>query len=107
MRNYLYIWADKVKNYIVASGIEFSDIAPFVENIILLKHEYDEAEFDLSTKFEFTSKEKIIQDNPYKYGDFCWVDFNGNTISKLDKNSIASLLISHTRRNHLMKYYIK
>lgn len=81
-------------------GIEFREFMSCVEqrpeNLILLKHNFDNAILNLHSRFEYVTAQEInelIDDDVYGYGDFCWVDID--TVEALDtmsKQQIAELL---------------
>lgn len=78
MRDYLYIWNDPRNNFIVASGIEFKDLAKAVphKSLWLLG---DDFTGDISWPSRFTHVDKkaerrLLKENIYGYGDFTWAD---------------------------------
>lgn len=81
-------------------GIEFYEFMSCVhnrpENLILLKHNFDNAQWNPHSRFDYVTSQEIselIDDNVYGYGDFCWVDFNNEEdLDKLTKLQIAELL---------------
>ncbi len=93
----MYIWNNKKKNYIVASGLEFSDFYEYLKGskgLLLLEHDYCNAEYDNTTGFDFvTSSElkEIKDDDIYNYGDFVFLDYNSH-LSKMNDIEISELL---------------
>ncbi len=79
MRDYLYIWNDPKNNFILASGIEFKDLAKAVphKSLWLLAHEFDQGDISWPSRFMHVSKpveRKLVKDDIYRYGDFSWMD---------------------------------
>ncbi|MBP2001388.1 hypothetical protein J2Z69_002431 [Paenibacillus shirakamiensis] len=81
-------------------GIEFYEFMSCVEsrpdNLILLQHQFDNADWHHRSRFDYVTKEEInelIEDNVYRYGDFCWVDVKTEEeLDQLDDQQIAELL---------------
>ncbi len=98
MRNYLYLWHDPEKRFLVTSGIEFKDIASRIGTdggLLLLEHDYAEAVLDRSSRFEYIPSsqiEKLKNENIYKWGDIRWVDYSGDSFPMLSKQDMAELL---------------
>ncbi|UTC76015.1 hypothetical protein E4O03_04720 [Treponema sp. OMZ 792] len=95
MREYVYIWNNPNKNYIIASGIEFKDIANIDKNYLLLSHESEIAEYDLNTRFDYIRSNKIdglLKEDIYSFGNFSWVPYTGETFPILSKKTVAELL---------------
>ncbi|MCL6604579.1 MAG: hypothetical protein K6T94_17075 [Paenibacillus sp.] len=100
-RDLIYITCSDLKSKCFYSyGIEFNEFMSCVhnrpENLILLKHNFDNAQWNPHSKFDFVTSEEIcelIEDNVYGYGDFCWVDFDHEEdLNKMTKLQIAELL---------------
>ncbi|WP_442600735.1 hypothetical protein [Paenibacillus sp. KN14-4R] len=101
LRDLIYVSCSDLNSKCFYSyGIEFYEFMSCVhnkpENLILLKHNFDNAQWNPHTRFDYvTSKEisELIEDNVYGYGDFCWVDYNNEEdLDKLTKFQIAELL---------------
>ena len=98
MRDYLYAWRDKEDEFLVASGLQFSDIVTSLRGqggIILLKHGYADARHDGNSWFEYVRGADLpglLSEDIYSYGDFCWVDFVEDDFPKFTDNEIAELL---------------
>ncbi|MCR8656625.1 hypothetical protein [Paenibacillus endoradicis] len=89
-------------------GIEFHELMSCVEhrpeNLILLKHNFDNAQLNLASRFEYVTSleiDELIADDVYGYGDFCWVDFNKvDDLDNLNSFQIAELLyFGHLAKN--------
>jgi hypothetical protein len=97
MRNYLYIWNNKKNKSIIASGLEFRDFLKIFGNkggLILLKHRYDNTEYDNNSRFDYIKNDMIfelVKDSIYNYGDFVLVDYE-NSFPNLSDKTISELL---------------
>ncbi|MCE5199414.1 MAG: hypothetical protein ABFD54_03840 [Armatimonadota bacterium] len=109
MRDYLYIWNDPVNRFIVASGIEFRDLADRVGSdggLVLLESGAgffgDYIEQDKLTEFVYVPRSSIpelAKQDIYSWGNFCWVDYRGESFPALPDQEIAELLFF----NHMAK----
>lgn len=103
MRNYLYVWHDPTHQFLVFSGVLFSDLAPYFEEdrgLVLLKHAYTEADYESHSRFEFIPSSdvpRLAKDDIYSYGDFAWADFETGGLKNCIPSEIAELLyFAHT-----------
>jgi hypothetical protein len=103
MRNYLYIWHDPNRQFVVTSGPQFKDLAPYSSaagGLLLLAHSYAEATHDQRSGFDYvpvSQIERARQDDVYSWGDICWVDYAGPSFPTLTKSEVAELLyFKHT-----------
>lgn len=103
LRDFYYININREKNEVFSCGAQFSEFIEFVFlkpiNILLLKGCFYAGKWH-DTGFEYVDSEnmnKLIEDNVYNYGDFCWVDFNDkNSIDAITPIELSELLyISH------------
>ena len=101
IRELIYVSRSEFEdNCFYSYGIEFNDFMLCVEtrpeNLILLKHNFDNTQWNMHSRFDYvTSKEidELIDDYVYGYGDFCWVDFHKEEdLDKLTELQIAELL---------------
>jgi hypothetical protein len=101
LRSYTYIWHNRDQHFVVASGIEGRDVLALLddEDCLLLLSRVAEEGFELradpQTRMEFaraTDIAKLPQEQVYSWGDFCWVDFRGETFPKLSKQELAEIL---------------
>ena len=98
MRDYLYIWHDPRRKFVIASGIQFADLAPYSSaagGLLLLAHGYGDAMNDQPSRFDYVPHaqvEQAKQDDVYSWGDICWVDYAGPTFPALTKREVAELL---------------
>lgn len=104
MRDYIYIWNDPVNQFIVASGIEFNDIAQHLaiqSGIILLNPSYflpDYVKRDRKTSLSYILNEdinKLYEENVYSWGNFCWVDYTDDLLEITDQEIAELLYIEH------------
>ncbi|MDF1508592.1 hypothetical protein PZE06_10365 [Robertmurraya sp. DFI.2.37] len=99
-RELVYVHLNETKHYVLSYGIEFGEFArslkDLMNNVLLLKHHFDDGEFNLHTLFEYVPHEqveKLIKDDVYGYGDFCWVDFEEeDALNELSGQELAELL---------------
>jgi hypothetical protein len=116
IRDLIYIHHHNYDQYVITYGIEFKEfIESFpikLKNLLLLKHRFQDAEFNMHTLLEYVPNEKInrlIQDGVYGYGNFCWVDFNGvEGLNDLSGQEIAELLyLGHIKQHLKQPFYQK
>jgi hypothetical protein len=98
MRDYLYLWHDPGQRRVVASGIELKDLAECTGaggGLLLLAHEYSEASFDFSSRFDYVPRNELAllkEVDAYAWGDICWTDYAGDSFPPLAPQDIAELL---------------
>ncbi|WP_168124007.1 hypothetical protein [Paenibacillus sp. HB172176] len=101
IREIIYVSGNEAENKCFYSyGIEFHEFMACMnnrpENLILLKHDFDNAEWNQLSRFDYVTSQRIdelINDYVYGYGDFCWVDFNiEEDLDQLTNLQIAELL---------------
>jgi hypothetical protein len=98
MRDYLYVWHDPNRRFLVASGIEFRDFLPHLKSqggIILLDHQSAIATHDANTAFDFvraSGLSELAAENIYSWGKFVWADYAGPTFPSISDIEIAELL---------------
>lgn len=98
MRDYLYIWHNPVQQLVVASGIEFKDFLPFLNQkggVILLDHQSEIASYDARSGFRFTPASalaRLAAEDIYRWGDFTWADFRDPSLPLLSPEEKAELL---------------
>ncbi|MBA4536862.1 hypothetical protein H1Z61_06835 [Bacillus aquiflavi] len=105
----VYIYLNENNQYILSHGIEFFEFAQTVPNplgnILLLKHQFDDGDFNMHTLLEYVPSErieKLIKDDVYDYGDFCWLDFEEEDgLNELTQQEIAELLYLGHLKQHL------
>ena len=99
-RDVLYIHLDTSHNVFMCHGIEFREFIESlkepIHHILLLKHQFSDSEYHEKTRLDFVRFENInrlLKDNIYQYGNFCWLDFqNVNTLETLTSKEISEIL---------------
>lgn len=90
-------------------GIEFAEFArslsDLMNHVLLLKHQFDDGDFNMHTLLEYVPNDrfkKLIQDNVYGYGDFCWIDFEEvEGLDELPGQELAEILYLGHIKDHL------
>ncbi len=104
MRDYLYAWNDPEEHLLVASGIEFRDLMHLFTagGVILLKHAFEDVEKDDDSGPDFLPVSRLPElasANIYRWGDFRFADYLGDTVPGIPAEQVAELLSSgHTAR---------
>ncbi len=109
IRDVLYIHLHASERFVIFSGMTFREFVYSYEgplpNLLLLKHGYDDGEFNMNTLLEFVPNgdvEKLLKDHVYGYGDFCWIDFEEEAgLDELNGQEIAELLYVGHCKTHL------
>lgn len=108
-RELVYIHLHASERFVLSSGITFQDfhtsITKPLQNILLLKHQYKDAEFNMHTLLEFVYQEdihKLVKSQADQSNDFCWIDFEDEAgLSALEGQELAELLYLGHFKNHL------
>lgn len=111
IRDLVYIHLNEKEQYVITHGIDFFEFARAqlerMNSLLLLKHRFHDGEFNMHTMFEYVPKEnlkKLIEEDVYSYGDFCWIDFEeAETLNELPGQMIAELLFLSHVKEHLRK----
>ncbi|MGD7046499.1 hypothetical protein [Jeotgalibacillus proteolyticus] len=107
---WIYIHLNSTQDYVMSAGIEFKDfyhaLSKNLHHLLLLKHQYDNASFNMHTHLEYVSADemsKLAKDPVHTYGDFCWIDFEDEAgVDEMTSQELAELLyIGH------MKYHLR
>lgn len=109
IRDLIYLHLHQNERYVISYGIEFFEFArsqfEIMQNLLLLKHAFDDGEFNVHTLLEYVPFEKlskIIEDDVYGYGDFCWIDFDEEEgLNQLSDQNLAELLFLGHHKHHL------
>jgi hypothetical protein len=109
VRDIIYIHHHNLDQYVISYGIEFKEfmgaLSTKIKNLLLLKHRFNDADFNMHTLLEFVPQnkfEKLIQDGVYGYGNFCWIDFAKiEGLNDLNGQEIAELLYLGHLKQHL------
>jgi hypothetical protein len=114
IRDIIYIHINEREQYTITYGIEFVEFAQSLlekfNNLLLLKHNFDDGEFNMHTLHEFVPKErlnKLMADDVYGYGNFCWIDFEEEeALNELPSQTIAELLyLGHLKEHLKLPFY--
>ncbi|MGM9923030.1 MAG: hypothetical protein ACI35R_02130 [Bacillus sp. (in: firmicutes)] len=105
----VYIHLHASDRFVLSSGITFEDFYRTLDrplhNLLLLKHQYEDGEYNRNTMLEFVYQEdiqKLVKSNADRLGDFCWIDFEDESgLDALDGQQIAELLYLAHCKNHL------
>ncbi|OBY76321.1 hypothetical protein BBG47_27850 [Paenibacillus sp. KS1] len=100
LRDLIYVSSNVEEQYFYSYGIEFKEFMNSVSdppgNLILLKHNFNDVNWNQHTRFDIVTKNEIdqlINDDVYNYGDFCWVDYaSEDDLDKWTDEEIAELL---------------
>jgi hypothetical protein len=115
-RDLIYIHHNNFEQYVISYGIEFKEFVASssakLKHLLLLKHRFQEADFNMHTLLEYISQDKIgrlMNDGVYDYGNFCWVDFSElDGLNELTGQEIAELLyIGHIKQHLKPPFYQK
>ncbi|WP_313804343.1 hypothetical protein [Cytobacillus sp.] len=114
VRDIIYIHINEREHYTITYGIEFAQFAQSLfatlNNLLLLKHRYEDGDFNMHTLHEFVPKEKLkklMEEDVYGYGDFCWIDFEEEeALNELPSQAIAELLyLGHLKEHLKLPFY--
>lgn len=108
-RAVVYVHLNETKQYVLSYGIEFAEftesLSDLINQILLLKHHFDDGDFNRHSLLEFVPNErlkKLVKDDVYGYGDFCWVDFEEEEgLNELTGQELAELLYLGHMKDHL------
>ncbi|GIN86553.1 oxalate:formate antiporter [Heyndrickxia sporothermodurans] len=114
-RGIIYAHMNAVDHYVISYGIEFHEFCQAfsdLSNLLLLRHKFEDGNFNLHTLLDYVESEsiqRIIEDDVYSYGDFCWLDFDDEeALNRLDGQEIAELLyLSHIKTHLRLPFYRK
>lgn len=96
----LYLHLHVAERFVLSSGITFQEFQWSLEkplqNILLLKHQYEDAHYNRNTLLEFVYQEdvnKLVKSHVDRTGDFCWIDFQDEAgLNELGGQELAELL---------------
>lgn len=96
---HLYIYVSEADRMALFSGFGFGHFLEAVdmpENLLLLKHPYEEASFNMHTHLDFATREEYSQlkrARSNRRSEFCWVDFRSEKqLNSLTAQEQAELL---------------
>ncbi|WP_083711484.1 hypothetical protein [Domibacillus epiphyticus] len=116
MKELIYIHLHPINQYVVSYGIEFQEFMKAIPetppHLLLLKHKFDESDFNMHTRFDYIEPEglkSLLREDVGEYGDFCWIDFEDTDgLNELDGQEIAELLyLAHSKEHLRRPFYSK
>lgn len=114
IRDIIYIYINEREHYTITYGIEFEEFAQALfqslNHLLLLKHHFEDGDFNRHTLHEYVSNDKLkklMDDDVYGYGDFCWIDFEEEeALNELPSQAIAELLyLGHLKEHLKLPFY--
>jgi hypothetical protein len=112
----IYVHKNVEQQFVMSYGIGFKEFAHYIpeplQNMLLIKHQFDYGAFNMHTNLEYVEEnelKKIVEDNVYGYGDFCWIDFQEEVgVNELNGQEIAELLyLGHLKQHLCSPFYSK
>lgn len=116
VRDLIYVHLNQANQYVLSYGIEFEEFfAAFsgsLNNLLLLKHRFDDTDYNMHTLLEYCPSErisKLAEEDVYSYGDFCWIDFiDEEGLNELTGQEMAELLyLGHLKQHLKLPFYNK
>jgi hypothetical protein len=116
IRDLIYVHLNQTDQYVMSYGIEFEEFARAfsgsLNQLLLLAHRFDDAEFNMHTLLEYCPEErigKLAAEDVHGYGNFCWIDFiEEEVLNELTGQEIAELLYLGHQKQHLkLPFYNK
>lgn len=112
---WIYVHINPNQDYVMSNGIELKEfytaLSGHLHHLLLLKHQYENASFNMHTHLEYVRAEEIIdviKDNVSSYGDFCWIDFEDEAgLDEMSGQEIAELLYIGHMKSHLRVPFYK
>ncbi len=110
---HLYIYLNDADQFALFSGLtfaQFMDAVRMPKNLLLLKHSYQDASYNMHTQMEFASQEEfpeLRKSRAAKTGEFCWIDFRSEKqVNSLTPQEQAELLyIGHKKEPMRPPFY--
>ncbi len=108
-RDIVYMHVQASERFVITSGMSFREFASSLEkplnHVLLLKHDYDDTEFNLNVSLDYVTNEnvaKLVKADVRSFGNFCWVDFQEeSSLDDLDGMELAELLYLGHMKHHL------
>lgn len=110
---HLYIYLNEADQFALFSGLtfaQFMDAMKMPKNLLLLKHSFEDASYNMHTQLEFASQEEypeLRKSLAAKEGEFCWIDFRSEKqVNSLTAQEQAELLyIGHKKETMRPPFY--
>ncbi|WP_121610255.1 hypothetical protein [Mesobacillus foraminis] len=105
----IYVHLNDRDQYVLSCGIGFIEfsrsLSDSLNNLLLLKHRYEDGEFNRHTLLEYVPEDginKLLEEEISSYGDFCWIDFEEEEgLNVLTAQEIAEILYLGHIKHHL------
>lgn len=116
VRDLIYVHLNQANQYVLSYGIEFEEFAAAfsgsLNNLLLLKHRFDDTEYNMHTLLEYCPDyrvDQLAEEDVYSYGDFCWIDFiDEEGLNELTGQEIAEILyLGHLKQHLKLPFYSK
>nr|WP_295971006.1 hypothetical protein [uncultured Bacillus sp.] len=110
----VYVHLNEKNQYVMSYGIEFfefvSSLSSKLNHLLLLKHRFEDSDFNMHTMLDYVPKKrimKLVDDEVYNYGDFCWIDFEEmDGLNELPGQDLAELLyLGHVKEHLKLPFY--
>ncbi len=111
--HHLYVHKNEINQFAMLSGLTFREFVSAVgplQNILLLKNEYDDGSFNMHTRLEFVEEKsipKFVKKAMDSKKDLCWIDFSDERkLNLLTPQEQAELLyIGHKKEAIRSPFY--
>ncbi|WP_397536368.1 hypothetical protein [Rummeliibacillus pycnus] len=111
--HHLYIHMNELNQFVIFSGLTFREFVSAVgplQNILLLKNEYEDGSFNMHTRLEFVEEKgipKFVKKAMDSKKDLCWIDFSDERkLNLLTPQEQAELLyIGHKKEPIRSPFY--
>lgn len=111
--HHLYVHMNELNQFVIFSGLTFREFVSAVgplQNILLLKNEYEDGSFNMHTRLEFVEEKgiaKFIKKVSDSKKDLCWIDFSEERkLNLLTPQEQAELLyIGHKKESIRSPFY--
>jgi len=111
--HHLYVHMNEINQFVIFSGLTFQEFVSSVgplQNILLLKNEYEDGSFNMHTQLEFVEERsirKFIKKASDSKKELCWIDFSDEKrLNLLTPQEQAELLyIGHKKEPVRTPFY--
>lgn len=111
--HHLYVHMNELNQFVIFSGLTFREFVSSVgplQNILLLKNEYEDGSFNMHTRLEFVEDKgitKFVKKAMDSKKDLCWIDFSDERkLNLLTPQEQAELLyIGHKKEPIRSPFY--
>ena len=116
VRDLIYVHLNQADQYVLSYGIVFDEFASAfsgsLNHLLLLKHRFDDSDFNMHTQLQYCPEErvaKLAEEDVYRYGNFCWIDFvEEEGLNELSAHEISELLyLGHLKQHLKLPFYNK